>query len=531
MSNKSVREDIKSFVHGEISRVRMWQNKDADFLAEVEDKLVQEARGIENENIRTALKSLPPDIFATYERILTDIPERDQEFARTALALICSNTAEILVSSGLYNVPYGDISAYTVETLRDICGCLITLSERRNAHPSCFTRDHETRFHQVKLAHYTVKEYLFDPTTAQGPAKFFALSQDIVRNIDLTVIFNGLGHLELFRRDGGKCLVSRYGEYCLKMTENAVMTRRTHIIRNEELRKETGVLANLALLNRLGLAEKYTETSAFKELRRTETTRIWTQDFKLKGKNAETLLGFCVRRRQQKSLQLFIRGGATFNRENEILHLAMHMLYENDTNGSRTHQLLKDLLGACANPNPKPRTVNGRPSPPEKSRGGITGFGFTPLQIAVSNLEEDWVETLLEEGADANGTGMPKGALPSGWDEDAKPEKDLPKLRKMSLLTPLEICATTVPPWGDGGDLVNITRRDIEKLLKRYGARDAAEVEEENDQSVVDKMVVDLIDDVDETPAQESPSTSSMATQVASPRTWRNDYETEDYNM
>ncbi|KAI1500507.1 hypothetical protein F5X99DRAFT_386226 [Biscogniauxia marginata] len=583
MSNKNVRDDIKSFIHAQLKKGTAWRRWDDAFLNEIEDRLVQEARGMfrwavcqldvlkqqrTKEGILEALRTLPADIFATYERILTNIPKRDREFARTALALICSDTseiptAEILVAACLYNVPFGDIGNYTVATLHEICGCLIHLSKLRNTPASHFNRGNEEKdFHQVTLAHYTVKEYLFFPGTAQGPAKFFALSDEIVRHIDLTVIFNGLRHFGLRRMDAGNGPVSRYEEYCLEMTNNALGSRRTDILREEGLRrvvldslapefqhlaylrqqrgftlimrnsfprwskllaceiwpvsKITGTLTNLVILNWISLAEKYLESTGIKEMRRAEAIQVWTQRFKLKNEEEGTLLSFCVRRRLQEFLKLFVRFGATFDCESQILYTTMSVFYNHDVNGSKTNAVLKLLLGACANPNPVPnQPINPRGSP---SKFQVrSGFAFTPLQLAVRNLEQDWVETLLEEGADANRIGSRSGDLPSAFDENNNDLEDTKEIRAMGQQTPLEICATTEPPWAHNANREHVrrARQAIEVLLKRYGARQNNRVDD-------DKIIVDLVSVTeDDSAAEENNIMTLVAAQTTDPNLWR----------
>ncbi|KAI0603220.1 hypothetical protein F4775DRAFT_598325 [Biscogniauxia sp. FL1348] len=582
MSNKNVRDDIKAFIHGELERGRAWKVWDTAFLNEIEDRLVQEARGMfrwavcqldvlknqrTKEDILETLRTLPKDIFATYERILTNIPQRDKEFARTALALICSSTseiptAEILVAACLYNVPYGDIGNYTVQTLHDICGCLIHLKKLRSTPATHFNRQNENaRFNQVALAHYTVKEYLFYPGTAEGPAKFFALSDNSVRNTDLMVIFNGLRHFGAQRANADNAPISRYEEYCLRMTEKALRCRRADILRNEELRsavmdslapefqhlvylrqlrgvvailrqnfprwnrllawevwpanKITGTLTNIVLLKWLDLAERYLETSGIKDMRRIDAIKVWTTSLKLKNDPAGTLLDFCIRREgAQEFLQLFVRFGATFEHENEILYTAMDIFCDHEANGIRLTTMLRLLLGACANPNPVPNRPSNSSETPIK-RQAKPGFLFTPLQLAVHHLEPGWVETLLEECADANGRGTRDGVIPSAFVKFLDTGMDL--FRNLGQQTPLEICATTQPEWSAGetdNEEIKKARQSIEGLLKRYGARETAADD-------CSDIVIDLVDEDDEDTPMEPNFMALAAAQTTSQNKWR----------
>ncbi|KAI1340501.1 hypothetical protein F5Y15DRAFT_378812 [Xylariaceae sp. FL0016] len=510
MANNSVREDIQKYVRGQLERASEWsewRRCDSEFLSEIEEQVAKQAHGMfrwavcqldvlkrkrDKESIREALRKLPKDIFDTYQRILTDIPERDREFARTALALICSDTAhiptaEVLVSACLYNVPYGDVNIYSVNTLSEICGSLITLSPLQHIPDSAFNRDYEEdpEFHRVVLAHYTVKEFLFYPGTATGPAKFFALSNDLVQTIDLTVIFNGLGHFGLRPVAHRKDRVSRYEEYCLAQTEQALSSRRSDIMRNDELRKlvlqclkptskhfmhlrqqngllnimrtyfprwnelraweqwpansAAGILVHLALLDWLELAKKYLESEEFPKPRRRE--------YPAKGVSSH-----------------------------------------------KTLNALKKLLGACAKPDPKPLTPGNRPLSPEReSQGDWSGFAFTPLQMAVRNLNEDWVEALLDEGAKPNAVGTPKGVMPFVCEEVDTDATELRKWQRIGHQSPLKICAMTKPQrvrFSVKG--LTKTRGAVDALLRRYGADDFDEMEIDEEVPPAAPQIVDL---------------------------------------
>lgn len=260
MCNPGVQADIQHFVHSELNKSR-W---DDFFRREIEQCLVGGARGMfrwvacqlehikrlgmrgtsGQQAVRHALLDLPDDIFKTYERILLEIPSSDREFARTALALVCSDhgeipTAEILVEACLYRVRSEDISKYDVKLLADICGCLLRISNLPKAPHSAFIKDAPGgSFHRVSLAHYTVKEYLVHANTAKGPAKFFALNSQVLETIDLVVAFKGLqrfGFRHTLDTGNSRVKVTRYEEYCLKKTQTALIHRRADFDKSAEL--------------------------------------------------------------------------------------------------------------------------------------------------------------------------------------------------------------------------------------------------------------------------------------------------------
>ncbi|KAI0975983.1 hypothetical protein F4678DRAFT_209602 [Xylaria arbuscula] len=537
MSNMSVRADLRHYVHERLSRIPAFMRWENDpFLGEIERTLTQKANGMfrwavcqldvlrrmrDRESIIRTLEELPRDIFETYERILKEIPAGEQQFAKTALALICSDTAEIptaeiLVSACLYGIPFGEINKFSVDTLKDSCGSLISLSKLNREPSTSFDRDHEEpqQFHRCTLAHYTVKEYLYSPEIANGAASFFALSDQVVGNIDLKVIFTGLsqfgfnGHQRARRR---RLVMSRYEEYCLDMTELALGNRRADIILSQDLREivfksltpssphfstlsthgprgimrtqyprwltlciwefpntvhpSTGCLLHLVILNWRELGLKYLESPSFQGLSRKEKTSIWTSDFKLRERERETLLGYCLRERQIPFLRIFAQHGASFELEFEALFTMMGVLQRD----YRARETLEFLLRSGADPNPTPGslTETGR-------RFGERGFAFTPLQLAIYKLEYDWIEVLLEEGADIHMTGAPDGAIPSIFDDPDPQASGIQALREIGQLTALSICARAEPEWirrsGTNGERIK-TR--IGDLLRRHGAEEA----------------------------------------------------------
>ncbi|KAI1267332.1 hypothetical protein F5Y18DRAFT_425174 [Xylariaceae sp. FL1019] len=564
MSNPNVSADIKRYIRKQLDGPN-WRRWREDFLIEIENRIAHEAKGMfryavcqldvlkrlsNEESIRDALSCLPKDLFATYERILDSIPAADRIFARTALALICSDTAkvpsaEILVKACLHDHPLSVMTHFTVESLQQICGCLITLSALRNPPQTIFNRDRDlpVQFHRVRLAHYSVKEYLWFSGTAQGPAKFFALSDDDVRNLDLTVVFNGLGHCGCLRdqAEDARMKMTRYEEYCLSMTEKAITehdreTRRSDIVNNEKLRdivlrtlapdhqhfkflsrahgmvtvmknsfpnwnkllvweqwpaaKSTGIIANLVLLKWLELAQRYLSTDTFTTMSHSEKKLTWTALFKFREKTRlRNLLTICLEEKEVSFLRVFIRHGATFEDETEALYVVMRHFYKEDENGIDVHQNLRMLLDACASPNPTPaKKANRQDTSGQDSDRRIktTGFIFTPLQYAVYNLEQDWVETLLEEGAEPNMIGTFGGVVPFAFDEDPQLDSnDIAVLQKVGQQTCLQICASTKPAWGRTANYaIKGARQGIKNLLLKHGAID---FEEDEDGTLVDE--------------------------------------------
>lgn len=478
------------------------------------------------------LEKIPPDIFGTYEHMITKLlpdgrgqNEHNRNFARTALALICSPSsavpcADVLVEASRFDVPHGNAHNFGLDHLQRILGCLITVSALPRRPETIYTRNRDPRLDpndpeesvgvktQVLVAHYTVKEYLFDNATALGKVKEFALSKELIQNLELRVIFSGLRQFGSFRGEA-RC-PSRYEEYCLKMTDKALKERRDLIIQdksvwkdvteclkwnskhnlprslafpnlktkanfpnwtktspfereNEPKMPETSVLVSLMLLQWPELAKVY-----LADLSESTKRDIWrdkfelTRNFRVEGTEPMSLMQLCVTRRDIDFLQALIDSRADFSGEKELVmdlfyHAYGHKSLDDQDGGAKTGKMLKMLLERGVRPE-------------------VPGYVFTPLQFAVSNLEDRWVHDLLFEGANPNATGTENGVDP--FDEG--------KTGINGQKTPLRICEETTPEWYQNDsisdkELMDDARERVRTALLQYGAEDA----------VVDAVVVD----------------------------------------
>lgn len=168
MSNNFVREAIAGVIEKRLEdsgRFGQWPRE--DFILRLKYKLAAKASGIfravacyldlidrqqhliDDEKILEAIDEMPDTIFKQYERILiTGIPNHgglnrhNRDFARTALALTCSDTAEIpdvdvLVEASRFNVPQGRAQAYNLEKLNHLLGCLARYSDSGVSRSHC----------------------------------------------------------------------------------------------------------------------------------------------------------------------------------------------------------------------------------------------------------------------------------------------------------------------------------------------------------------------------------------------------------
>ena len=118
---------------------------------------------LERPVIESPLKNLPKTLYETYDRILQAIPEEDRVFVHHVLHWIEINNmilpkrniaCQLLlegVALSMASTKTEEIGRfYDVYTLRELCGCLVRVSDDSDAFP----------FGQASFAHYTVEEYL-----------------------------------------------------------------------------------------------------------------------------------------------------------------------------------------------------------------------------------------------------------------------------------------------------------------------------------------------------------------------------------
>jgi hypothetical protein len=108
--------------------------------------------------VREAIKNLPHSLTTTYDRIFEVVPKEESSVVRRTLSLLCGHVdatgsgwirADILICLIFkdWDNRLGRAKSYLCDkdTLKDICGCLVTLGEDG----------------QFSLAHFTVREFLF----------------------------------------------------------------------------------------------------------------------------------------------------------------------------------------------------------------------------------------------------------------------------------------------------------------------------------------------------------------------------------
>lgn len=513
MSNPFVKKAIERVIEQRLEasgRFGQWPRE--DFLPKLKMQLAAKAGGIfravachldliarqqsliDDDQILAAIEKFPETLFDQYEQIIvTGIPNagslnsHNRDFARTALALTCSDTAGIpdvvvLVEAARFNVPQGKAQAYNLEKLKQLLGCLVKVTRLRRKPPTLFSRPDDAGDSQrLTVAHFTVKEFLYHEKTAQGPARDFALSKETNRRLELKIVFYGLQQFLPERKHPTK-----YEEYCIKMTERAISKQPAVLVKDKEIweavhrclawndphqnvvkrnkdtrstfptwtklatafdgdvpdHRHTCIIVSLLLLKWPKLAEVYLDS-----LQDEQKDEIWHDSFDLRDSDETTVLEMCVSGRQMDFLGILVQAGATFENAEDILFRALEDPYSDsegrDDDGSTTGQLLRTLLERGANPN-----VSGR-------------HKWTPLQVAARQLEHFWVQELLYYRADPNAV-VKQGP---GDGEYATDDDSEDNSGKWYHKTPIEICRTTKPKWGENEEDWAWSRSRVEQLL------------------------------------------------------------------
>ena len=139
-------------------------------------------------HLEQCLQSLPRSLDETYERMLLSIDEESQEEARRLLMLLCFSLRPLKVSEVLHGIAVDlgeqacldrDRLLEGVDDLREICPGLIEfeLELKKGTDIVPVSAIDSTRLKTtVRIAHFSVQEYLESDRIRQQKAKFFAMS-------------------------------------------------------------------------------------------------------------------------------------------------------------------------------------------------------------------------------------------------------------------------------------------------------------------------------------------------------------------
>ncbi|KAF8244834.1 ankyrin [Wilcoxina mikolae CBS 423.85] len=218
--------DIRLFVTEECERsVRLKKKLKGSTKSEVISTISSEAKGMfrwakcsldqiarlrNDKAIKRALKSLPPDLNETYERILEGISEDDKELALRILRWLTCSLRPLKIQEIIEGVALElDDTALDPETflndpedIADICGSLVELDQEAGT---------------VALAHFSVKEFFLSSQRLAGPHPDFYINP-VQANFDLAklcVTYLSFEHFSCGPCAAGDELVRRCEAYAL----------------------------------------------------------------------------------------------------------------------------------------------------------------------------------------------------------------------------------------------------------------------------------------------------------------------------
>jgi hypothetical protein len=482
MSNKYVEADIATYVTARIDAGPEFASWPSKLRIEVATTLSCKARGmfrwavcqldiirrLKNEGkIRESLRSLPRTLDKTYERLFASIPEEDQDFLRHTLHLLCFHnfiwpgssrlSAQLVIDSYVVidkerNGPNSGEYFYSIDTVKDICGCLISVID--NGTFDTKTDGQMYMFPSVQFAHYTVREFLesdrcpstsllkINHTSCYGIFLHALMSYVIGNKYSETKDVWELQEAPLdLRPNRISCLQSysigtsvralQFHDHLVKpelayrfldpsgkhyfafhrvLSEFSIETRRpsNHQINGFNRRKSfwhiswttsTEVSCNAAILGNLlmlvchTLARTFIQTIDLKDVLQEVLSGLVDTTHngsrKFKCKLVELLAG--VQRLDQETLSFFEEEVPGLVSYRDILP---HWIpgHKDSCGGVNScfSCILPELIELGANPDPK-------------------GFQAAPLQIATYLRDFTGVKTLLESGADPNQTGDKTG--------------------------------------------------------------------------------------------------------------------------
>ncbi|RYP10643.1 hypothetical protein DL764_000527 [Monosporascus ibericus] len=207
MSNQMVTADIKLYVRNKLEKTWEFNHWPGTLLNEVETTIATKAQGMfryaacqieairplpTSREVERALEILPDTLDETYERVLAAVPPQCRRFTRNILMLLCAPRLGVheielffgnpqtlveaaILAPGTESSSQGTI-LFNERVMKETLGCLISVPDP----PETFSFDviGYPTFRDIRIAHFTVKEYLLSDRIASGPMSYFAVSLD-----------------------------------------------------------------------------------------------------------------------------------------------------------------------------------------------------------------------------------------------------------------------------------------------------------------------------------------------------------------
>ncbi|CUS15219.1 unnamed protein product, partial [Tuber aestivum] len=168
--------DIRSYIQNSLGDRDGLKEFTNEIKSEIEDTLVCRSQGmfrwvhcplrilqkcITPAAVRAALRALPEDLDSVYLRILNSIHKTQREYIRRAMHWLAFSAKPLTL---------GHLSEAI--SLISICPSLISFEDTRTGNSST----QEDR--KLRLAHFSVKEYLISQRAAQGPGAYYHISEE-----------------------------------------------------------------------------------------------------------------------------------------------------------------------------------------------------------------------------------------------------------------------------------------------------------------------------------------------------------------
>ena len=482
----------------------------------------------ERKTIQKALKNLPKTLNETYDRILFAVPEEERLFVEHALrwiahhnelyggqgipceVLIQATEASTLSLTGAQNERF-----YDKDTLREVCGCLINISDEDLLDNS---GSHHLIYISVSFAHYSVREYLDSTRTSNAVFGYNTIGGGDLKDHFLEITLSEAQHIEsneLWELETNltddldviQAVNSRFNIYCVITALLSLHKFPSQICRHSTLNALAIDLLDPSLPHcstmEATVCTTYYELPVFSNQDIFFDGYFWNVEWhpdtntELKHlynlliltESCEECLPFSKIFLQGKDLKSLLQAQLCFNREVIITDSDQRYVFEGSLIevfaqsaigsvdafkflvevgaglfdpsialllyiGGHVHSVQLDCKGFC----PLQRLLELGANP------NLRGYRVTPLQIATFCSDYEGVEMLLEAGAMPNDTGSFDGVI---WPEDSI----MHDLNNLYGASPLRICRDfeiiSRPTFREVG--VN-DRKKIEALLLFHGA-------------------------------------------------------------
>ncbi len=405
--------------------------------------------------VRKALTELPETLDETYERILTSIPPESEQYVWRALALLLVvSTTDVknllsFVSKGESDDQDDDPEEeLDLEAFRDMASCLVTVTK--------ITDELTT----VRLAHYTIKEYLVAPRCGHGPASAFHFSSHQAGSYFIRVLVRKL------RSWHPKMQSDIFTKYSMDHWRSHLREADTLIASDPELSSlmftsfdpQSSGYINLAtespapdgiparrelaiLLRLIGLNLYATTTTFLLQLNPEQIVAMC--ELEHESWHNIPLLGALARQHDDRYCLLLAERCGRFPTKCAPLVL---WVMEKYVDVRKVDNTLRTLIIAKA------------PLSPE-------GVRILPLQVVVRRMQVPYVKMLLEHGADPNAVGCADGQVTQGLRSlDGGGESPLFTIRRLMDWREKGIISTASCPAAPA--------KAIEQLLVDAGGRE-----------------------------------------------------------